>query len=101
MRLLLRILYSHIFSEWQTEPPILAFFDPSLQEFPFLFVVLGRQKYQQSSNGPKNIRGKYYYNFGETISHYLLKLILFVNSKTFETYYNLKLLIFNDFGTYP
>jgi len=50
--------YSHIFSE---PPPILAFFDSSLQEFPFLFVAFGHEKYQQSSIRPKKMfEGKYF-----------------------------------------
>ena len=55
--------YSHIFSE---PPPILAFFDSSLQEFPFLFVAFGHEKYQQSSIRPKN--GSRENIFGESIS---------------------------------
>ena len=75
--------YSHIFSE---PPPILAFFDSSLQEFPFLFVAFGHEKYQQSSIRPKN--GSRENIFGETISLHSFKFPLFGNSKTFETYYN-------------
>ena len=75
--------YSHIFSE---PPPILAFFDSSLQEFPFLFVAFGHEKYQQSSIRPKNgSMQKYFRRINFTLS---FKFTLFGNSKTFETYYN-------------
>ena len=77
--------YSHIFSE---PPPILAFFDSSLQEFPFLFVAFGHEKYQQSSIRPKK-NGSMQNIFGESISlFHSFKFTLFGNSKTFETYYN-------------
>ena len=64
--------YSHIFSE---PPPILAFFDSSLQEFPFLFVAFGHEKYQQSSIRPKkNVRGKI---FSEKQFHFIHSNSLF------------------------
>ena len=81
--------YSHIFSE---PPPILAFFDSSLQEFPFLFVAFGHEKYQQSSIRPKKwFDAKYFRRINFTLS--------FIQIHSFRKLKNIRNLL--QFHEYP